>query len=229
MTFPSKPEVTSRRVLVSYSMFFTQLACPCSEHTLEFSFRRSHSAMVVSSEQVANKRLSRNLQKEHVSRPFCSYSRTPKNHKNLMLLTQSSWASASVLMCRDEMGSKSSTSVCSQATVRTDLGCKSRRRASTGRGQRKRSPSNQNFHSYTDDGFLPTDQTNQFSELQTCDPSTFCVCNSATPRSSKRFGYNKHLILQRRNLGVTSDQDRPPHRRFLQPGAAREQPDRQND
>lgn len=61
MTLPSKPEVTSSRVLVSYSMFFTQLAWPCSEHTLELSLRRSHSAMVVSSEQVANNRLSRNL------------------------------------------------------------------------------------------------------------------------------------------------------------------------
>ena len=61
MTFPSKPEVTRRRVLVSYSIFFTQLAWPCREHTLEFKFRRSHNAMVVSSEQVANRRLSRNL------------------------------------------------------------------------------------------------------------------------------------------------------------------------
>lgn len=61
MTLPSKPDVTRSRVLVSYSMFFTQLAWPCSEHTLELSLRRSHSAMVVSSEHVANRRLSRNL------------------------------------------------------------------------------------------------------------------------------------------------------------------------
>lgn len=40
---------------------------------------------------------------------------------HLMLLTQSSWASVRVLMCLDEMGSNSRTSVCSQATVRTDL------------------------------------------------------------------------------------------------------------
>lgn len=98
ITFPSNPDVTRRRVFVSYSMFFTQLAWPCSEHTFEFSFRRSHNAIVVSSEQVANKRLS----------------------KNLMLLTQSSWASVRVLMCLDEMGSNSRTSVCSQATVSTD-------------------------------------------------------------------------------------------------------------
>lgn len=38
-----------------------------------------------------------------------------------MLLTQSSWASVSVLMCLDEMGSNNRTSVCSQATVSTDL------------------------------------------------------------------------------------------------------------
>lgn len=38
-----------------------------------------------------------------------------------MLFTQSSWASVRVLMCLDEMGSKSRTSVCSQATVSTDL------------------------------------------------------------------------------------------------------------
>lgn len=38
-----------------------------------------------------------------------------------MLLTQSSWASVRVLMCLDEMGSNSRTSVCSQATVSTDL------------------------------------------------------------------------------------------------------------
>lgn len=62
MTLPSKPDVTRRRVLVSYSMFFTQLAWPCSEQTLEFSLRRSHNAMVVSSEQVANRRLSKNLE-----------------------------------------------------------------------------------------------------------------------------------------------------------------------
>lgn len=61
MTLPSKPDVTRRRVLVSYSMFFTQLAWPCNEQTFEFSFRRSHNAIVVSSEQVANKRLSKNL------------------------------------------------------------------------------------------------------------------------------------------------------------------------
>lgn len=83
---------------MSYSMFFTQLAWPCNEQTFEFSLRRSHNAIVVSSEQVANKRLS----------------------KNLMLLTQSSWASVRVLMCLDEMGSNSRTSVCSQATVSTD-------------------------------------------------------------------------------------------------------------
>jgi len=64
MTLPSKPDVTRRRVLVSYSMFFTQLACPCNEQTFEFSLRRSHNAIVVSSEQVANKRLSKNLQKQ---------------------------------------------------------------------------------------------------------------------------------------------------------------------
>lgn len=40
---------------------------------------------------------------------------------HLMLLTQSSWASVRVLMCLDEMGSNSRTSVCSQATVSTDL------------------------------------------------------------------------------------------------------------
>lgn len=62
MTLPSKPDVTRRRVLVSYSMFFTQLAWPCNEQTFEFSFLRSHNAIVVSSEQVANKRLSKNLQ-----------------------------------------------------------------------------------------------------------------------------------------------------------------------
>lgn len=61
MTLPSKPDVTRSLVLVSYSMFFTQLAWPCSEQTLEFSFRRSHNAIVVSSEQVANRRLSKNL------------------------------------------------------------------------------------------------------------------------------------------------------------------------
>lgn len=64
MTLPSKPDVTRSRVLVSYSMFFTQLAWPCNEHTFEFSLRRSHNAIVVSSEQVANKRLSKNLQKQ---------------------------------------------------------------------------------------------------------------------------------------------------------------------
>lgn len=62
ITFPSKPDVTSKRVCVSYSIFFTQLAWPCNEHTFEFSFLKSHNAMVVSSEQVANNRLSRNLQ-----------------------------------------------------------------------------------------------------------------------------------------------------------------------
>lgn len=40
---------------------------------------------------------------------------------HLMLLTQSSWASVRVLMCLDEIGSNSRTSVCSQATVSTDL------------------------------------------------------------------------------------------------------------
>lgn len=40
---------------------------------------------------------------------------------HLMLFTQSSWASVRVLMCLEEMGSNSRTSVCSQATVRTDL------------------------------------------------------------------------------------------------------------
>lgn len=66
MTLPSKPDVTRRRVLVSYSMFFTQLAWPCSEQTFEFSLRRSHNAMVVSSEQVANKRLSKNLREGQI-------------------------------------------------------------------------------------------------------------------------------------------------------------------
>lgn len=61
MTLPSKPEVTSSLVLVSYSMFLTQLVWPCRVHTLVLSFLRSQSAMVVSSEQVANSRLSRNL------------------------------------------------------------------------------------------------------------------------------------------------------------------------
>lgn len=64
MTLPSKPDVTRRRVLVSYSMFFTQLAWPCKEHTFEFNFLKSHNAIVVSSEQVANKRLSKNLQEK---------------------------------------------------------------------------------------------------------------------------------------------------------------------
>lgn len=40
---------------------------------------------------------------------------------NLILFTQSSWASERVLMCFEDIGSKSSTSVCSQATVSTDL------------------------------------------------------------------------------------------------------------
>lgn len=61
MTFPSKPDVTSNLVLVSYSMFLTQLVWPCRVHTLVFSFLRSQSAIVVSSEHVANSRLSRNL------------------------------------------------------------------------------------------------------------------------------------------------------------------------
>lgn len=64
MTFPSKPEVTSNLVLVSYSMFLTQLVWPCRVHTLVLSFLRSQSAMVVSSEHVANSRLSRNLGQE---------------------------------------------------------------------------------------------------------------------------------------------------------------------
>lgn len=42
-------------------------------------------------------------------------------HTDLMLLTQSSWASTSVLMCLEDTGSKRRTSVCSQATVNTDL------------------------------------------------------------------------------------------------------------
>lgn len=185
MTLPSKPDVTRSRVLVSYSMFFTQLAWPCNEQTFEFSLRRSHNAIVVSSEQVANKRLSKNLQGtvsqsvEHLtsstdinlkSKSFllasalqvCSrasagilrrwfkasrchpesfilgpvldvdagcacflfntvsgWFKTWQTH--LMLFTQSSWASVRVLMCLEEMGSNSRTSVCSQATVRTDL------------------------------------------------------------------------------------------------------------
>lgn len=62
ITFPSKPDVTSNLVLVSYSMFFTQLVWPCKVHTFVSSFLRSQSAIVVSSEQVANSLLSRNLQ-----------------------------------------------------------------------------------------------------------------------------------------------------------------------
>lgn len=62
MTFPSNPDVTSNLVLVSYSIFFTQLVWPCKVHTFESSFLRSHSATVVSSEHVANNLLSRNLQ-----------------------------------------------------------------------------------------------------------------------------------------------------------------------
>lgn len=193
ITFPSKPDVTRRRVFVSYSMFFTQLACPWSEQTFEFSLRRSHNAIVVSSEQVANKRLSKNLQDKERKRAFSFpdilhsslilqsafllasalyfvtegfIECTLTNNRNdlhdhavcmipliafsfttlsvglvfqgalslltlpvgsqirethLMLLTQSSWASVKVLMCLDEMGSNSRTSVCSQATVSTDL------------------------------------------------------------------------------------------------------------
>lgn len=61
ITFPSNPDVTSSLVLVSYSMFLTQLVWPCKVHTFVFSFLRSQSAIVVSSEQVAKSRLSRNL------------------------------------------------------------------------------------------------------------------------------------------------------------------------
>lgn len=43
---------------------------------------------------------------------------------NLILFTQSSWAVERVLMCFEEMGSNSRTSVCSQATVSTDLDSK---------------------------------------------------------------------------------------------------------
>lgn len=98
ITFPSNPDVTNSLVLVSYSMFLTQLVWPCKVQTLVLRFRRSQSATVVSSEQVAKSLLSRNL----------------------MLLTQSSWASDRVLICFEDTGSNKRTSVCSHATVNTD-------------------------------------------------------------------------------------------------------------
>uniref|UniRef100_A0A0E9S906 Uncharacterized protein n=1 Tax=Anguilla anguilla TaxID=7936 RepID=A0A0E9S906_ANGAN len=54
---------------------------------------------------------------------------------HLMLLTQSSWASTRVRMCLEEMGSKSSTSVCSQATVSTDLRFRKRKGLRLGSGE----------------------------------------------------------------------------------------------
>lgn len=125
--------------MVSYSMFFTQLACPCKEHTFEFNFRKSHNAIVVSSEQVANKRLSKNLPVTRkttqgavrilsvsLDKTWIIKSQKTKQKPHLMLLTQSSWASVRVLMCLDEIGSNSKTSVCSQATVSTDLSNRTR-------------------------------------------------------------------------------------------------------
>lgn len=58
---PSKPEVTSKLSFREYSMFFTQFKWPCSDRTLDFRLRVSHSATVESSLHVANKRPSMNL------------------------------------------------------------------------------------------------------------------------------------------------------------------------
>lgn len=58
---PSKPLVNNRLSLGLYSMFFTQLECPWRVRILCFKFLASHKATVLSSEQVANMRWSRNL------------------------------------------------------------------------------------------------------------------------------------------------------------------------
>lgn len=73
ITFPSNPDVTNSLVLVSYSMFLTQLVWPCKVQTLVLRFRRSQSATVVSSEQVAKSLLSRNLEENHSTHWYSNY------------------------------------------------------------------------------------------------------------------------------------------------------------
>ena len=56
------PEVTSELSSCEYSIFLTQFEWPRRVRIRDFKFRTSHSATVVSSEQLAKVRVSRNLQ-----------------------------------------------------------------------------------------------------------------------------------------------------------------------
>jgi len=58
---PSNPLVSNKLSLGLYSMFLTQFECPWRVLILCFKFLASHRATVLSSEQVANIRWSRNL------------------------------------------------------------------------------------------------------------------------------------------------------------------------
>lgn len=63
---PSNPEVTKSLSFCENSIFFTHLEWPTRDRTFLLRLRVSHSAIVVSSEQVANILESRNLGEKHL-------------------------------------------------------------------------------------------------------------------------------------------------------------------
>lgn len=89
---PSNPLVNSRLSFGLYSMFFTQFECPWSVRILCFKFLASQRATVLSSEQVANIRWSKNLLRKLRLKQSLRYYVTGWDRSYLTQLTQSLWA-----------------------------------------------------------------------------------------------------------------------------------------